>query len=532
MVTNKQKDSEGTKTVAVIDIGSNSLRMEIAEIRSDGTISVLERARLPVRLGQDTFVNHSLSGRSMNAAIAILRNYRKILAAYRVQTIRAVATSAVREASNADTFLDRIFMAVGLEVEVIEPVEECRLIVAAARGALGKKGIGQGRALVVEVGGGSAMLAILQKGEILSTGNYALGSIRLQEALDTAGEQPARAADMLRHQIGSVVKAMESTLPLRPVRTFIALGGDARFVAQQVGTEGNGERLHYVTREDFDALTLACEKHPAEKLAGRYKLPFAEAETLVPALLVYQAILHATRARRLVVSNASMRDGLLLDLARWASGQTPAEEASGAVRAAHTIAEQYHCDMKHAEHVAALALRLFDELPEEHGLSLRHRLILHVAAILHEVGGFISSRSHHKHSYYILSQTPVFGLRAQEQEIVANVARYHRRACPRPTHPPYMSLPRERRVVVSKLAALLRVADALERGHSQQVADFQLERREDEVVLHIGGVTDLALERRALESKGDLFEEAYGLRVRLEEGNLRGRKEKGQWRKT
>jgi exopolyphosphatase/guanosine-5'-triphosphate,3'-diphosphate pyrophosphatase len=321
---------------------------------------------------------------------------------------------------------------------------------------------------------------------------------------------------MLRHQIGSVVMAMEHTLPLKRVKTVVAVGGDARFAAQQLCT-GPAGPIREIPRTKFDALVAECEAYTPDEIAREYKLPFAEAETLVPALLVYQAIMDRTKATRITVSEVSMRDGVLHDLALRVTGRGREEEATSAIRSAETIAGKYHCDMNHAGHVAALSLRLFDEFRPEHGLDNRHRTLLHVAALLHEVGGFISGRAHHKHSYYIIASTSIYGLRADEQELVANVARYHRRSAPRPSHLPYMSLPRERRVAVCKLAALLRVADALERGHSQQVTDFDVERSDDEVVLHVHGVTDLALERRALVSKGNLFEDTYGLRVRLEE---------------
>jgi exopolyphosphatase/guanosine-5'-triphosphate,3'-diphosphate pyrophosphatase len=505
------------ETVGVIDIGTNSVRIVIGEIFPGGRVSVLERAWLPVRLGQDTFVKRQLSRRTMNEAISVLQGYRQMLDTYKANHVRAVATSSVREARNADAFLDRIFVSVGLDVEIIEPSEEIRLTVSAVREALGETGVGKGHALVADVGGGTALLALLHRGETISSGSYALGSIRLQEALDTAGETPQRVADMLRHQIGSAVSAVASTMPLRRVRTLIAVGGDARFAAQKVGQPGPGEHVHVIPAEAFKAFVAQCADCTPDALALRHKIEFSTAETIVPALLVYEAVLHETRAQKLIVCDSSMRDGLLLDLARAATGQTDSETAAGAVSSAMTICEKFHVDLPHAQQVAKLSLRLFDELQNEHHLSPRYRLLLHVAALLHEVGGYVSGRSHHKHSYYVIANTDLFGLRANEQEIVANVARYHRRSAPKPTHLPYVALPRDQRVIVSKLAAILRVADALDRGHTRQVLDFRVQRGEDEIVLYVPGAAELALERHALERKADLFEDIFGLKVRIEE---------------
>jgi len=219
----------------------------------------------------------------------------------------------------------------------------------------------------------------------------------------------------------------------------------------------------------------------------------------------------------MLVCNVSMRDGLLLELAREATGTEDPELAESVVQSARTIGEKYRYDPRHAEHVAGLAVRLFDELQGEHGLSPRHRLLLRVAAILHEVGGFVSNRAHHKHSYYLIANSEVFGLRREEVQVAALVARYHRRAVPKATHVEFLTLPRESRIAVSKLAAILRVADALDRGHAQQVRDFHVERRPGELAIYVRGVPDITVERRAIKQKGDLFEDTFGLRVRIEE---------------
>jgi exopolyphosphatase/guanosine-5'-triphosphate,3'-diphosphate pyrophosphatase len=452
----------------------------------------------------------------MNAAISVLRGYREMLDSYNVQHVRAVATSAVREATNSDAFIDRIFMAVGLDVEIIEASEELRLTVSAVRETLTSKKPFKGHTLVADVGGGSALMAVLQDDEIINSGSYALGSIRLQEALDITGEPPRRVADMLRQQIGSVVSAMGATLPLEKIQTLVAVGGDVRFAAAQVGREGPNEHIHVLSPGQFDAFVEEVCNHSPDDLTRQYKIPFADAETLVPALLVYQAVLEATDAGELLVCDVSMRDGLMHDLAMQALGRKDTQEASSAIRSAMSIAEKYHCDLAHAEHVATLSLMLFDQFQDVHHLQPRHRLLLQVAALLHEVGGYVNGRAHHKHSYYLISNSEVFGLRAHEQQMVANIARYHRRSAPKPSHQPYMSLPREDRVVVCKLAAILRIADALERGHNQQVRKIHINHDEDEMVLHVDGVKDLALEERALENKADLFEEVFGLKIRLE----------------
>ncbi len=300
------------------------------------------------------------------------------------------------------------------------------------------------------------------------------------------------------------------------IRTLVAVGGDARFAAREVGRPTASTDLLLVSRGEFDKLVRRCETHATEDLSTRYALPFAEAETLVPALLVYQHLLRSTRARQMIVSRMSLRDGLLLEMAHRVTGDEDPAILEGVIHSAVSLAEKYRVDMAHARIVSGLAARLFDELQADHGLAARHRLLLRVAGLSHELGGFVSNASHHKHSFYLISNSEIFGLNRQEIQIVAHIARYHRRSGPKPTHLEYMSLPRDSRVIINKLAALLRVADALARGHVQDIASLRFTRQGDEMIVCFPGENDLLLEQRAVELKSDMFEDVYGMKIRLE----------------
>jgi exopolyphosphatase/guanosine-5'-triphosphate,3'-diphosphate pyrophosphatase len=512
-------ESLAITTVAAIDVGSNSIRMVVAEVLPDGSVEPLERLNRAVRLGQDAFRLGRLSSESMSAGVAVLRDYRQVLDLYHVERIRAVGTSALREATNTDTFLDRVLMASGVQLEVIAPSEESRLTVSAVRQAVGDAlRINHNEALIVDVGGGGSMLTILQQGQIITSQSLRLGSIRLQELLHTSEDSPERSTELLRQQIINMLATSRGSLPLDNVESFIAVGGDARFAARQIGEPTGSAHLAAVKRGPFDRLVARCCRHTAEELSKQYGLPFAEAETLNPALLVYQVLLHRTGVDRMIVSNVSMRDGLLLDLAREATGQEDEAVLAGVIHSATSIAEKFRVDLDHGQTVAELAVRLFDELKAEHGLGARHRLLLRVAGLLHEVGSVVSNRAHHKHSYYLISNSEIFGLSREEIDIVAHVARYHRRSVPKPSHVDYLSLPRRSRAVVNKLAALLRMSDALARGHVHEVPKLKFQRDGDELIVYVPGEADLLLEERAIAAKGDLFEDIYGVKVRLEEG--------------
>lgn len=515
---NESETRNATDTVAAIDIGSNALRMVIAEVLPGGKIEVLERLQRAVRLGQDAFRRGRLGVQAMRAAVSVLRDYRQLLKLYDVERLRAVATSAAREASNADNFLDRILMATGINVEVIGTSEESRLTVSAVREAVGDVlGINRDRTLVADVGGGSTLLTVLEDGDIATSQSLRLGSVRMQEILAVSQEPPERAAELLRQQIANVSTNLLISLPLKSIQTFVAVGGDARFAAREIGRATESPDLYSILPDDFSAFVSRCVRYRPEELAKKYGLPYAEAETINPALLVYQNLWAQTSAEQMLVSQVSMRDGLLLELARDVTGEEDQSLAEGIIHSAIAIGEKYRIDLDHARNVADLSVALFDELQREHGLNSRYRLLLRVAGLLHEIGGFVSNRSHHKHSYYLIRNTEIFGLKRDEIEIVAHIARYHRRSGPKPSHIEYVALPRDVRVVVNKLAALLRVADALARGHIRQIDDVKFELRGDELLLRVHGAADFMLEQRAIALKGDLFEDIYGIGIRFEE---------------
>jgi exopolyphosphatase/guanosine-5'-triphosphate,3'-diphosphate pyrophosphatase len=510
--------NESPKTAAAIDIGANSIRLVIAEFFPDGRIEVIEQLRQPVRLGHDVFVSGKLKQRTISSAIAVLRDYRRLLDTYQVESIRAVATTAIREAANQDAFLDRVSRTVNLNIDVIEPMEQSRLIVAAVFNDVGDAvDLKKGSAMIAEVGGGGTLLTVLKRGEISASQSYDLGSIRMQETLSTTNLPPRRAAEMLRLHLSNAFQSARRSLGIRAVRTFIAIGGDARFAAQQVGDQLRSDGLYSVGKVQLDQLIVECVSHGPERLAKQYNMTYQDVETLVPALLVYQALLHATRASKMIVSKVSMREGLLLDLPRYVIGQEDPQLEESIIASARTLATRYHDDTKHSEQVAAIAVRLFDELQRDHGLKPRQRLLLRVSALLHEIGKFVSNRAHHRHSRYLISNSEIFGLRPADITTVAYVAGLHRRTPPKTTDLEYMALSGEQRMEINKLAAILRVADALDKAHWQQVRDFDVLRHNGDLVIHIRSAIDLSLERRALAMKSNLFEDIFGMRVRIEE---------------
>lgn len=508
---------QAARLLGAIDIGTSSIRLVIGQAFPDGRWEVLERLQRSVRLGQDTFRRGHLRVPSMHSAVAILRDYRNRLRAYGVQEVRAVATSAVREATNGEAFLDRVFMATDIDVQLISVAEESRLTTAAVREVAESSLKQRKNALVVEVGGGSTVLTHLAKGQITACHSLPIGPIRTQEILGAAEDQSEHSTHLIHHQVASTLSALGNLLSINRIQTLIAVGSDARWIARTLVRSAQSGEVATFTRTAFDALVAKCQRFTPEKMTKKFGLSFAEVENLIPSLLIHQCIFQATAARKIIVPKVSMQDGLLLDLVRAGSDIRDDTNAKQVLASARNIAEKYGSQNAHTQHVASLAATLFDTFKVDHRLGDRARLLLQVAAVLHEVGMFVASRSHHKHTLYLIAHSEVFGLTQEELAIVANVARYHRHSRPKPSHLEYMSLSREKRMLVNKLAALLRVADALDASRGQQITKLKARIDEDILWIRTEPGSDFTLENRSLAMKSDLFQDIYGLTLRIEE---------------
>ena len=516
-------EGAASRPVAVLDMGASAIRLLVAEIHTGRPPHILEEASRAVLLGKDVFTSGRLGASTIEATLRALEGFRRIMDSYGVVRYRAVATSAVREATNRDTFLDRVRLRTGLDVEVIDGSEENRLTYMAVRDALREHdALVTGDAVLVEVGGGSADLSFLRRGEPIHSGTYALGAVRMRQNLASWHGSHEQRVRLFRRTVQNIVEDIRREMPLREARHFLALGGDARFAADRISGELTGEPLRGFARERFVAF---CEEAVAlddEQLVERYRLPLTELETLVPALLVYRELLLETQAAEVLVPEATLRAGLLLDMQRTDEGHGIEDFSRQVLASASALGEKYRCDAPHARQVATLATRLFDELRSEHGLGVRDRLLLEVAALLHDIGIFVNLRSHHKHSQYILSVSEIFGLSREDLAIISNVARYHRRAAPNKSHLPYMALDSGTRVVVNKLGAILRVANALDADHLQKVRDVRVLREGEHWVLEVDGGGDLTLERMAALARADLLVEVFGRKVGFREAGARG----------
>lgn len=502
---------------AVIDIGATAARMVIAETHPGGPARTLEFLEQSVDLGRDTFSSGKISPETIEACVKVCRDFSDVLRQYRLNEtscIRAVATSAVAEASNSDVLLDRIFMSTGISVEVLDTAEINRLTYFSILPLLQKEpALCQGNLLAIEVGGGNTTTLGLRDGTVLFAHTYRFGSFRTREMLEEIHLPAARFRTLIEEEIRSGVRPIIGNFEGEKEVRVLILGSDARLAADEIKPGWNSRpvaSLRVSALARFTDQTLAL---PVEELVREYNLPFAAAESLGPALLVMQNIPQLLDCKTVYIGAPSMRDGLLGEMA--AGGSWDERFTRQIIHSAGEIGRHYRFDRKHAENVAAHAREIFRTMQSEHKMLLRYETILVVSALLHDIGTFISNRSHHKHSQYLIENSDIFGLSKHDLTIAALAARYHRSALPRSTHTAYTSLARIDRLRVSKLAAILRVADALDRGHVQRIRNPQIELLPDRLQIGVPDLRDCAVEEIALKEKSGLFEQVYGKRAVL-----------------
>jgi len=499
------------QVVAVIDIGSSAIRMVVAELGPKLSIRYLENLQKPVPLGKDVFTTGRLSHGVIREAIDILKNYKDMADGYGVKHMRAIATNAVREASNRDNFVDQVNVRTGIDVEIIEGAEENRLDLIAVEHALeGSLDFDKRNCMIIEVGTGSTEIIYTTQGKVALTRTLPMGPIRLPEQATATRTEAGALQRLIRRNTHIAAEEVQREYALEAVDTYIAMGANMRFLAKLVDEKNTG-KLAVLPAKALHDFIKTLPKMTPEEIVDVWGFSYSDAEVLYPSLLLYACFLDETKASEILVPMVSIRDGLLLEMAQLLSGPRRTDLTRQVINSAKALGRKYRYDEAHSVNVAANSVKLFDELKEDHGLGPRERLLLEVAGILHDIGTFISPQGHHRHSSYLIDAADIFGLRKADKDIVSKVALYHRRQVPGPADAGYMSLSRHDRAVVSKLAAIIRVAEALDKSHQQKIRDFTLERDDDVITIRpIGEAVDLSMERQALAKKDSLFTDVLG----------------------
>jgi exopolyphosphatase/guanosine-5'-triphosphate,3'-diphosphate pyrophosphatase len=507
--------------IAAIDVGSNSLHMVIAEADRNGGFVLLDGEKDMVRLGAGTLSSGRLSATAMRNALEVLRDYKRLADSRSVDKILGVATSAIREARNGEDLLDRIARQFGVYVRPISGEQEARFVYLAAQHSIHLEGK---RALVLDIGGGSVELAAGSGPRVDYGTSEKIGVLRMMERF--ASSDPLSSADerrLVNHLARAIKPHRERIVPLGIEQavgtsgTILALGA----LAHHEATGKKPEVLHHLTvgADAIHALRKRLVRMPIESRLRIRGLDPTRADIVAVGAVILDTLLSRLGVRELTLSEWALREGVLLDYIRSHPRSLARAEDHPDVRRRSVLelAERCQTDRKHADHVANLALRIFDLTGPLHGLGEREWILLEHAAFLHDVGHHISHPRHHRHSYYLIKNGELRGFRPEEIEIMASVARYHRRGLPKKKNAVLSSLPPPARRTVRVLAGILRVADSLDRGHRQSVREIEIARRRGVLFLKCSGEEDMELEIWGARRRIDLLQRALGLEIRLSE---------------
>lgn len=520
---NVEPRPSGPRMVAVIDIGASSLRMQIAEITyPSGAIRKLESFSQAVSIGKDSFFGGRIEKKTIEDCVRVLQIYRDKLNEYGIiepREIRVVATSGVREASNKLAFTDRIFVATGFE---IEPFDEAELHRVTYLGILPfverQEKYFAGQSIVFEAGGGTSELLYLDGRDVLYSQTYRLGSLRLRKTLEEFDAPVSKSRSLMENQIRQTIQSFQAATKDASPRNFIAMGGDVRFATKEIKQKPVGSELVELKISALEKFTDEVLSQTPDSLATKYHMSLPDAKSLGPGLLTQLLFAQELKVNKFLVANVNLRDGLIKEMAEGKGWLASIQDQM--VRSAVRLAKRYKFNEAHATHVARLACSLYDQLVPYHNLPSRFRSILQIASLLHEIGYYVSSKSKHKHSGYLIRNSEFFGIGSQDLELIALVARYHRGASPQPRHDNYAKLSRFQRVAVAKLAAILRVAKALDSSYHQRVKSVTCFDRPLHIEMVTPDVEDLSVEQLELKKSCRMFADIYGKEIVLEsEGN-------------
>ena len=494
--------STSTPLLGAIDVGTNAVRLELARPLADGSLETVHQERDPVRPGEGVFRTGSIPREVADRLLSTLRRYAA-LCKRDGAVVRAVATSALREAKNGPDIVRRARAEAGLDLEVVSGREEARLI---CLGVLHGRPA-RSRSLVIDIGGGSAEVATAIGEESTNLWSVALGAVRLTEMFDLEGKLPGRRLALVRSY---AAEAFREGLPRAFPHPKVALGssGTINAVVGFAGSKGRGASRREIEKavEELASMSVAERRRHFEP---------RRAEVIVGGAVILEAAVRQLKLDGVQAVETGLRNGVLVDLLRRAK---PNGTDRSAAEAALALGRRFEFDERHGLQVGALAVTLFEDLAAVHGLPLAARRILEAAAVLHDVGNAVSFHRHHKHTYYLVANADLPGLANRERELVAIVARYHRRSVPDRGRADLAELSAAELGTVRKLAAILRVANALDASHQQHVRSVRAAARAGAVTVRLRARGAIDLELWDVAREAAFFREVFRRRLEVVTG--------------
>jgi exopolyphosphatase / guanosine-5'-triphosphate,3'-diphosphate pyrophosphatase len=492
---------------AAIDIGSNSVRLKVARVIRH-RLKAIHEDRVVTRLGEAVFRDGALSPQAMDSTVKVLRRYHHVVRKYGADRVRIAATSALRDARNSETFIAWVHSATGWRVETISGLEEGRLI---HLGVWANTHISASNVLLIDLGGGSCEITVSKRGHIHEIFSLPLGAVRLTQEFLRSDPPTRREIQRLRKDIAEEVGAVSARVAAAKTSSVIATSGTAAALA------GAAHALETSTR---GLVTRPAAWRLAEHLSkldvkGRSKWPGIgprRAEIVIAGAYVFAEFLERCKLPGFRYSPLGLRDGLLAqmladhDRAARSHRQVEAEREDAVL----AMCKRYRVDTATSENVRRLAVRLFRDLRPIHGLPTDYESYLSTAALLHDVGRFVNRSGRHRHTYYLISNSEIFGFTPEQRQIIAAIARYLGRSRPSPSDSPIASLSNTDKEIVPKAVVLLRLAKAMNHGNASNIIGATVTLNRKKASLQLTSRRNADLEIWMLQKERAYFREVFG----------------------
>lgn len=508
------------KISAAIDIGTNSFHLVVAKVNEKGAIKILTREKEVVRLGKSSAEMKYLSEDAMQRGITTLKRFKLICDSFDAG-VRAVATSATREALNKNEFIDRVFDSTKIKIEIVSGFEEARLIYL---GVLQALPVFNEKILLIDIGGGSTEFLIGEKGNVLYANSIKIGAVRLTEKYFTDGKFRKTNIDEARMYVKSIINPVIREIIEYNFKNAVGTSG----TITNIGMIINAEEQNIVD-EQFNYNSFSYNKESLYKTLKRITkcekvsdikeikgLDQDRTDIITAGAIILEQIFLELKLENITLSNFSLREGILLDTIDKEHNTLLKEDLSDIrYRSIINLAENCRYDKPHSEQVLKLSLRIFGQIAKDYNLTGKDEEYLEAAAILHDIGHSLSHSQHHRHSYYLIRNCELLGFNDEDIEIIANTARYHRKSNPKIKHENFNKLSPKNKDRVKKLSSILRIADGLDRGHNSVIKDVNVEIYEKEFhfIVKTENNTNPELEIWGANMRKDLFEEVFGKEV-------------------
>ena len=509
--------------LAAIDIGTNSFHLVIAKIDSKKRFTVLTRAKEVVRLGSSSNDMKYISPDSIERGVETLKRFKLICDSFKAEII-AVATSATREALNKQVFLQKVFAETGIEINIVSGYEEARLIYL---GVLQSLDIYNKKILLIDIGGGSTEFLIGERGEVKSANSLKLGAVRLTNKFSL--NEKVNKSDLKNSRIfvKGALNQIVRTLEGNDYELVVGSSGTINNIGSIISAENQPAADFEINLNGFiikkKPFHTAVEKiYDAETLTERLSIPGLDpkrADIITAGAVILEQIFSDLKIEKMTLSSFALREGIIMNYIQQRSGEFDFGHLTDVrYSSVRHLGERTNYDKEHSDQVLKLANKIFDFVKLKFEFSDDEREYLEAAALLHDIGYYISHTDHHKHSYYLIRNADMLGFNDKEIEIIANIARYHRKSHPKIKHENFNKLDESSKDLVKKLAGILRIADALDRSHKAVVNDIDIGIKDKVLEINLKSCTgDPSLEIWGANIRKGLFEESFGYEVRIKQ---------------